>query len=243
MTFLHRTVYDFLSSTEIQTLINTQVPPIFQDPKFLIHIRLARCKILLTKTEFGNKQCCYGTSEPPDTLNSDSEEDLVFPGSGELAEGFEVTMSALLSACEDANGDHHPGCVFTQDWDEIYRFLVANGKFSAILKIAETHELQHTAATLIGIAQRFPRESAFNGNDRDDQDRKVGSAKLTPAEILSSEAFIAKVQSPRWGRQQDSLTLVDLGALEHFTSAELEHFTSEELKLLEPISAEDIELW
>lgn len=156
---------------------------------------------------------------------------------------IEANMSALLSACEDANGDHHPSCVFTQDWDEIYRFLVANGKFSAILKIAETHDLQRTAAPLIGIAQRFPPETRCDDKGRDDQDRKIGSAKLPSSETSSSEAFILKLQSPQWGCQRDSLALADMGTLEHFTSAELEHFTLEVLKLLEPISAEDIELW
>lgn len=88
VTFLHRTVYDFLSSAEIQNLLNTNVPPIFQDPKFLLHIRLARCKIFLTETEFRNKQSCFGATEPPDTLNSDNDGDLVFPGSCALAEAF-----------------------------------------------------------------------------------------------------------------------------------------------------------
>lgn len=37
--------------------------------------------------------------------------------------------------------DHHPGCLFTHDWNEIYQFLVANGKCSAILEVARTHDL------------------------------------------------------------------------------------------------------
>lgn len=247
VTFLHRTVYDFLSIAEIQDLLNTNVPAIFQDPKFLLHIRLARCKIFLSKTEFGNRQCCYKPLEPPGTRNGDDDEDLVFPGSSALADSFESTVSAFLGVCEDRYSDHYPGCVFAQDWDDIYQFLAANGKFFAILRIAETFDLQHTAVSLIDIARRFPQQST-GGECRDEQGGRTtisGSTKLLSAaeDNLSCEAFVKKLSGAVWGGRQDAVNqLLELNNLGHSSSAELAPFTSEELKLFEPISAEDLEI-
>lgn len=178
VTFLHRTVHDFLSSAEIQDLLNTNVPPIFQDPKFLVHIRLARCKVLLTTTEFGNEKCCFGTSQPPDTLNCYNDEDLVFPGSRALSEVFEATVQAFLSAREDVSGGHtrDRGCVFNQDWDEIYQFLAANGKVSVLFNMAATHDMQHSAAAIIDVARRFSRQSSTWGKPHEDERRKGKTA-------------------------------------------------------------------
>jgi ERCC4-type nuclease len=190
--------------------------------------------------------------EPPDSIDSTKDADLVFPGSSVLAAAFEATVLAILSGCEDADGNHRSDCMFTHNWNEIYQFLVANGRFSAILRIARTHDLELTAASLSGITRRFPHQST-RGKDQDDKRHrtamtktKTKSAKRQSAdENLTSEAFIERLYGSAQESQKDAVGLLsELGNLEQlFTAAELELFTSEELKLLEPISADDLERW
>ena len=89
---------------------------------------------------------------------------------------FKATVFASFSVCKGVNIDHHPGCLFTRDWNEIYQFLVANGKCSAILGVARRHDLlQHTAMLLADITRRSPRQSARGKG----QDERCKTAKTT----------------------------------------------------------------
>jgi hypothetical protein len=175
--YLHRTVHDFLSTAAIQALLDAQVPSTFQNPQFLLHVRLARCKILTRSYLRSSTMHCFGASEPPDTINSENYENYagyVFPGSDDLADAFATAMSALLHACESfelhvvrcpttrldgTNQMDHVivlnQCRTVQDCQEIYEFLVANGGYSSVLKATETH-LMGDCAALIDVAERFP---------------------------------------------------------------------------------------
>ena len=122
--FLHRTVYDFLSGSTIQAMLDGQVPPIFHDPQVLLHIRLARCKIL---RPLGDRQqpFCYGASEPSNTLMR--EEDYHFPDSGAMAHAFEEAMIYVLQSCAWFHKQNsNPICKLTRQCTQIVHFLLAN---------------------------------------------------------------------------------------------------------------------
>ena len=156
--FLHRTVYDFLSTTMVQNLLDTQVPPIFKNPRILLHIRLARCKIL--KIVPSREQppeptiFCFGADEPLDTIGSTQDPNYsgyVFDGSQELARAFGTAMGVLLCHCDHVMNR----CPIVKDCQEIYRFLAANGEYAAVLQATKTH-FPGDYTQLIAAAEQSP---------------------------------------------------------------------------------------
>lgn len=156
--FLHRTVYDFLSTTTVQDLLDAQVPPVFKNPRILLHIRLARCKILRTLPSREHPSeltlFCFGADEPLDTIDSTQDPNYsgyVFHGSQELARAFATAMGALLCHCDHAMNR----CPIVKDCQEIYRFLAANGEYAAVLQATRTH-FPGDYTQLIAAAEQSP---------------------------------------------------------------------------------------
>lgn len=152
--FLHRTVYDFLSTTMVQDLLDAQVPPTFTNPRILLHIRLARCKVLQKVPSHEPSDptiVCSGVTEPADTINSTHDPNYsgyIFQGSQVLARAFGVAMAALLHHCDHAMNR----CPIVKDRHEIYSFLTANGEYAAVLHATKTH-FPGDYAQLIAMAE------------------------------------------------------------------------------------------
>jgi len=196
--FLHQSVYDFLSGPAIQAWLDDRVPPMLRDPLILLHIRLARCKILRTSTLYLEANDCFGRTSFPDTLDHEEEEHLIFPGSSRLAEAFEAAIAALLETCGGVvNGSHDAKCVFHRDWKVLFRFLIANGRYATLLKdrglsINYVHYLLQTAKRLL-------RPSCSEDSEESEEDEPpgmvLGSAEEEVALELSSEDFIKELRA------------------------------------------------
>ena len=192
--FLHQTVHDFLSGTAIQALLDGRVPPMFQDPLIMLHVRLARCKILQTDTLNLDANDCFGRKSYPETLQNNEGEDLIFPGSSRLARMFEDAFAALLETCRGVvDGCHDSKCVFNQNWRILFLLLVANGRYATLLKVTEKHH-STDVEFLIQTATRLPRPCRKEG--RDEPQRLSGSAEEVVLE-LSSEEFISELRARR----------------------------------------------
>jgi hypothetical protein len=152
--FLHRTVYDFLSTTMVQDVLDAQVPPMFNDPRVLLHVRLARCKVLEIMPSRELAILCFGAADPSQTINSDHDptyRGYVFHGSKNIARAFGTAMVALLHHCTHSMSR----CPVVKDCKEIYQFLAANGEYATVLEATKTHH-PGDYATLIAVAETFP---------------------------------------------------------------------------------------
>jgi hypothetical protein len=190
--FSHQSVYDFLSGTDIQTLIDDRVPPILRDPLVLLHIRLARCKLLHGSKHHTGVTDSFGRRIYQDTLNDSEKGDLVFPGSSRMAKAFEDALAALLGTCRgDFDSVHDSKCVFNQDWQVLLQFLIANGRYAVVLKITEKHQLEQISS-FMWTAKRYPQKG-FHQEDGDEQERALESEEQVSSD-LSSDEFLEKLR-------------------------------------------------
>lgn len=185
--FLHRSAHEFLSSGKIRRLIDAQAPLVLQDPRILLHIRLARCKIMVSSNVSGDLvNRCFGRAAPPGTLDGSKDDDYVFTGSDYFAKAFEDVLQVLLDECVDERGVHHDRvCFFSAQWLEIYQFLIANGRYDTLLKITAFHKSDLFAGELLILtAHRFPRQPIVTHHG----DKSTSAAKHYSA--MSSDEFV-----------------------------------------------------
>ena len=192
VSFLHRSVHDFLSSATISDLIDAQVPPILRDPKVLLHIKIARCKVVQLDNPSGRK-FCFGRAEPQYLLMGKTDDDYIFPGSRGLAEAFESVLTGLQGHCDNSlkrgllehcdkslkrgrnrcEGDDFV-CVLGDNWRDLFHFLVANGRYRTVLYVQNRHKnpLVHLSDVYdcLALARRFPQKVC--ASDREDTERQ-----------------------------------------------------------------------